>query len=534
MYKSASFTFVFLFLISLNVVSQQKSIIPPSPEVAMLAKYSDVPVSHYTGIPEINIPLYELKCGSLTLPISISYYASGVKVEDISSFIGNGWSLFAGGVVTRTIRGKAEGVLSDGSVYPTVAGLPLTEINPGMNELNKVQAVSEGNAESEPDIFYFNFNGRGGSFYFNAAGKPILKKAEDIKIEYLYVGPGVSKFKFTLEDGTKYYFDLPDKTGTTVDINSWYLTKIEDVNSVYTINFNYEAESYWVGHIARATKSYYFAHQSSSGGYLAAYYDPLCNREFVSNKRLASIVTSLNDSVVLKARTEPRKDVSTSDARPLDEMIVKSSLGRIIKRYSFDSRYINSILPFTTPVVGYMCSDPSETYLNTRLYLENLKDITDQDAILTYAFKYNGRTPDGRDSLPHRVSPAQDFSGYYNGHTENTDLIPTFDDVLRPDIPSSPCVKGYGYYPTGRIIFPGANRFQDIRYKKMGTLAAITYPTGGKVTFDYGTAQPLENGFTLGGLRIEHVNYLDADGTIIKKKHYEYQHQLPAYNPVFF
>jgi len=39
-----------------------KNVLPsqPSPNVASLGKYSDIPVSLNTGIPEISIPLYEI------------------------------------------------------------------------------------------------------------------------------------------------------------------------------------------------------------------------------------------------------------------------------------------------------------------------------------------------------------------------------------------------------------------------------------------------------------------------------------------
>ena len=60
-------------------------IIPPSPTAAALGKYGDVPVGLYTGIPSINIPLYEINDGPLNLPISLNYHAGGIKVEEVAS-----------------------------------------------------------------------------------------------------------------------------------------------------------------------------------------------------------------------------------------------------------------------------------------------------------------------------------------------------------------------------------------------------------------------------------------------------------------
>src|SRR5687767_13240499 len=85
--------------------AQQKlsleSIIPPAPNAAELGKYGTYPVGTLTGIPEISIPLYEIQSGNLKLPISISYHASGVQVNQKSTDLGLGWSLNAGGTISR-------------------------------------------------------------------------------------------------------------------------------------------------------------------------------------------------------------------------------------------------------------------------------------------------------------------------------------------------------------------------------------------------------------------------------------------------
>ncbi|WP_315823284.1 hypothetical protein [Paraflavitalea speifideaquila] len=65
-----------------------KQVIPPSPEAASLGQYGNVPISLFTGTPTINIPLYELKGNSITLPVSMSYNASGFKPEDEAPGVG--------------------------------------------------------------------------------------------------------------------------------------------------------------------------------------------------------------------------------------------------------------------------------------------------------------------------------------------------------------------------------------------------------------------------------------------------------------
>lgn len=82
--------------------------IPPSPTSTALGKYGAWPVSNYTGTPQISIPLYEIKSGSINVPVSLSYHASGIQVEEMAAWTGLGWSLNAGWVITRTVAGAPD------------------------------------------------------------------------------------------------------------------------------------------------------------------------------------------------------------------------------------------------------------------------------------------------------------------------------------------------------------------------------------------------------------------------------------------
>jgi hypothetical protein len=56
--------------------------VPASPDAAALGKYGSIPVGPYTGVPNISIPLYTIRSGDLTLPVSLSYHSSGSQVEE--------------------------------------------------------------------------------------------------------------------------------------------------------------------------------------------------------------------------------------------------------------------------------------------------------------------------------------------------------------------------------------------------------------------------------------------------------------------
>ena len=49
----------------------------PAPNAASLGKYGDVPVSYFTGVPSISIPIHTVQSGPLSLPLSLNYHAGG-------------------------------------------------------------------------------------------------------------------------------------------------------------------------------------------------------------------------------------------------------------------------------------------------------------------------------------------------------------------------------------------------------------------------------------------------------------------------
>ena len=81
---------------------------PPLPEASSLGKFGQTPVSLYTGIPQISIPIYTLKLHNVELPVSLDYHAGGIRVSEIASTVGLGWALQAGGMISSTSVGQAD------------------------------------------------------------------------------------------------------------------------------------------------------------------------------------------------------------------------------------------------------------------------------------------------------------------------------------------------------------------------------------------------------------------------------------------
>ena len=94
-------TFSYLLILSLyfsSAVAQTSNtllptIIPSSPEAMSIAQYVNYPINYCSGLAQIEIPLFEVQSGDITLPVSLSFHASGLKTKTIADWVGLGLSL---------------------------------------------------------------------------------------------------------------------------------------------------------------------------------------------------------------------------------------------------------------------------------------------------------------------------------------------------------------------------------------------------------------------------------------------------------
>ena len=75
--------------------------LPPSPEPASAVKYVDVPFNHSLGRAELDIKVYTVRGRELIIPIELLYSSGGIRLEEVAGVAGLGWTLSAGGCVTR-------------------------------------------------------------------------------------------------------------------------------------------------------------------------------------------------------------------------------------------------------------------------------------------------------------------------------------------------------------------------------------------------------------------------------------------------
>ncbi len=421
------------------------NIVPPSPEASAFAKYGDIPVGKYTGIPNITIPLYTAGSGDFQLPITLSYHAAGIKVDEIASSVGLGWVLNAGGVITRTVMGKKD-------EYSSFGWFGQGEVNADSLTSDQKWNYAVGRWDSQPDVFYFNFPGGSGKFVFTLSKEIVTIPYQKIKIEIInsYFAEG---FKITAPDGMVYYFEESETTASenncvdhiTITETAWFLSKIVTPNN-REINFSYVDRNYVRNLGMSETKSIA----------LTGTPKPPKPKSWLRNPIRAYISSVYNKADCPISYTLCHSNLSIM-SKQLKE--INTDQERIILNLEDEGQIISSIEIFDKKNTLIKTFDLFHSYVSGRLQLNGIQE-TGKPA---YTFRYNSK------KLPPHNSYKQDHWGYYNKNTTST-LIPTI--IL--------------FLPNQRqVVHDGANRLPDESHTKAQVLEEITYPTVGKTQFSY-------------------------------------------------
>lgn len=444
---------------------QLNNVVPPSPTAAELGKYGDQPVSYFTGTPQISIPIFEVKGKSLSLPISLSYHASGIQVSEVASWVGLGWSLNAGGVITRTLHGRADeksGYFVDGHVLDDLD-------DPTTLDYDTQWDIADGQKDLQPDVFYYNFNGRSGKFVIGFGEDNALTAYTfdyvplDISFEQ-----DLSQWIITTKDGTKYYFGISydgTRTATETSIpnhecdlesnphievysSAWYLMDIVTADETDHITLSYHEPKAITSDYTSSETRYHFI----NGDY------PKMEQCWMPPNRCTSSVSHITYKIskissafhiIEFNKTDGRLDLMNSNGSKLSSIVIKDNLSNGFKRFDLSYGYFGRI--------GSVVS--GNDYLKARLKLERLVESSFDNTLKKppYIFKYHQITEP-------RDSKSQDHWGYFNDQP-NITLVPEM---------------AYGIY-----YLEGANREANPETVMAGSLKEIVYPTGGSVSYEF-------------------------------------------------
>lgn len=453
-----------------------------APTMASFNKYINNPVGLYNGRPDVNIPLYTLKDGELELPISLRYNTSGIKTNEEASWVGLGWNLDVGGVITHFVVGDIDNLDTEYNRIidlmnvrnSSVTKYSSPEYTPSLHASFKNYVMYSGkySGKLNPDIFFFSFPGGSGKFFIDHRNDSIyiMDRTEDLKIKIQNNGNDYQNrsFVITTTEGVQHTFSYISK--------HYSVSPYKEVSYSYALTFSKYpkgqiiAYAYSTVPIKQASKKETFqANYGKSGGiYDGGIYAGGATYIYEGTDTYLSSINTPNYKI--EFNTENRLDITNGKRLKSIRIQSKSDLSKEI-RYQFDYDY------FTSTGSTWRPSEISLEQATKRLKLLGVYQIADNEKRNYYSFFYD------QEAMPDKFTHAVDYWGYYNGKS-NSRLLPNIKDIKwGRHIDISGYEKIWTITDENRSYF--ASRNYDFNYCTAGMLKHIYYPTGGYMNFNY-------------------------------------------------
>lgn len=543
----------------------------PTPNAADFGKYGEIPVSYYTGRPDISIPIYKMVMRGYEFPIYLSYDAGGVMPNSLPGWVGNNWTLVAGGVITRVRNNYDDETIPIGGSTDNFSNYfssykKLKEEKYNVDKLKDYVVMTR--YDFAPDIFHFNFMGKTGRFFLGNDGQWKVMSDEnldiifDIKANSNFITPFVTKYPngdtneptrhsmprvikgFTIRDDKGYiyefggtnhaidYYAMLFTKGDVLHAGSWYLTKISDKygNMLYQLDYKrgcYIAQVYNMDYTSTVEEYH------DPGGLMPDYgqklsYSPNFKYDGTLNSPvyLERIVAA--DGTMVKFN-------SADSGIPLRDLYPKLNIFGAYENYNYSSFYPFWYLQTEhEEAAKYQYVEPGyykRVYPLSSCRLKQLNSIniyrssTDERTarrIIRLKYEYGSRM-----NLTDVITTGNDTNSVQSmkHHMEYNYLGKSSLGYL------TKAVDHWGYY-NGRT----ANESKAFLYADRtpfgtsgGMLKTLVYPTGGWSTFEYephdyssylstDRNRMVNNGGIAGGLRIKCITDYSDEGTAIANK----------------
>lgn len=499
----------------------------PSPEAYAMMQYEEIPVSLYSGVPSISIPVYTIKVGDYSLPISLNYHASGIKIAQEASRVGLGWSLFAGGSITRSRRGDDDGQ----DFYVSTDPVPTVNYSADSLTYTVDGNYLDGGGQLrslEPDMFYYNFGGYSGKFYPKRSGSTLspgskrfmLSNPEhNLKIEPIQ-GAISYGFIITTPENVKYIFsntELSYSYGSTYsgvqlancpgldtdvipssftpgnNISLWCLTRIEYPTGD-KIYFDYTSEDYLSPLWQSSQKTEIRC--TEGWGNMSQYYAllPFDGRSISNSMEYHTGPVCLKSIRWKDGRLdfipgETRKDIRNHPYRGIGKEPKTLASIRLFKKdgttplltYSFHYSYFSG--KNTHGVVT------TADHLRSRLKLTGISLKGTGNTTQNYQMEYNDSEP-----LPQKNSYSCDTWGYFNDSDPNNPYSAfkaNFDCFGLEKVNNQIHTSKNKCISKGQVFGEG-DKAPNTK-ALLGMLTALTTPTGGRTEFKYECNRILDN-----------------------------------------
>ncbi len=463
---------------------------------------NNVTVNHSTGTPNVNIPFFTVRSGSLNMPVGIVYNSSGIKVKQIEGLAGMGWNLYAGGEVSRDVKGLPDDCKKNvygqdrvGWLYNSNGTLIKSFIPANDGNLSTCQdeaadlsymATSTLNtADNEPDIFYVSAPGLSLKLVFDQNHNLVTIPYQDIKAEYATgIDGSITSFTLTNDEGVRYLFseaETASKIITSTGGNAFFFTDYTQYNGQINYNSSWKLKS--MTDMTGNTIVLNYLSATDAGASLLQKHgiDPI-------------IISQAGPSgTSVKSKLYDVEETFTS------KWLTKIQTGNSEKLYDaltfVNGSSASTGVPLVREIQGYgrtiklTFADANFSGLHGNYNRQFLGSVASMDKSLQYTFKYTGTVAETNGfnyiPLPDSSSKEIDLWGYYNG-SGLSDLTP--QTYVNPSNPSMERYRNLApanattSYP---YILGGSDRKSNASFTAIGTLSRIENAAGGSTSLEY-------------------------------------------------
>ncbi len=475
-----------------STVTDLPNVIPPSPTVANLMKFEEVPVDTYSGQPNISIPLFSKALdGGLGFSVSLNYNSSGIRVDERSSWTGTGWSLFVGGAISRTVmdspdesKAPAQGEYISADIgtfhngfydrvkYFDDINSGNTIIDPQSIEYQKWEEFVWKSANGvqhydyQPDLFQFNFMGYSGRFIIvndNGKLKPSLLSSSQkvlIELEYDEDTFEISSFTVKAPNGYQFIFNVFEESFSTSRKRGMDLANneiVDDINSFKEIKYR----SSW--HLSEV--------KSANGSSLCTFlYDSVLVSYSTPYSTESATLYSPDAPIFSKYLNSNSNSSYNASLLPPKRLSSWNSINvwsRKVKEVVFRDQ--------TKLVIGLKDENHPEDNNSSGCILGKMQ-IFDVAGSLNKEFLFNYKTTkENRLFLMDIEEKAANLTLNYGLSYDNEEKLPGYGSLFKDK---------WGYYKAPEITATGL-QFVDAEMVTTGVLTGISYPTGGVKEFKF-------------------------------------------------
>ena len=488
------------------------------PKAAELFKFPEPDISYATGKINLQIPIYTMDLQLLTLPLTLQYNSSGIRIQDKPGVAGYGWN-FTNMKITREINSK------DDLKYPVYPDdIKNLEHIKDENERYFEQAALSATGSSpklkdgQYDIFTIDLPHINANFilhYENGRYEPRFLKEQPLHIELLITynqsKNSLHGIRVTDDNGVQYLFgtDKPVENSSSI---KWLLNRIT-LPSGAKVDFTYIDHKEYQNfrpmyHTVTNYTGFTIANHFISNKYdlhlLRGDYDSAFDEKYdlPQNKAVIEKIKQDNKGYDTYISKEPIRESLLSTIETIDCKIV------IQYNETPDTFISDDGIPVSYIRRTFKNIEVFSKTSNTQESLEKIEfDITDdflnsiQSRKGTFKFQYDRRD---KNFTTEEFEKAIDWWGYCNGKMNDSSL--PFDYTLSDH---------------------SERRQPDSLYTQIRSLKKIIYPTGGYMKINYGTHEfekPDPTDMSYGaGLRINSLEIYDPLSAKKITKHFRYE-----------